>query len=73
MEISWDGALPTQEQWESLQGRAFECLEDIKGAQTAISTRAMLELLSHGAPTGSIREPYEASNGCIDHRRTGPS
>ncbi len=45
MEISWDGVLPTPEQWELLQGRAFECLEDIKGAQMAISTRAMLELL----------------------------
>ncbi len=53
MEISWDGALPTQEQWESLQGRAFECLEDIKGAQMAILTRAMLELLHRmGHPQG---------------------
>ncbi len=45
MEISWDGALPTQEQWESLQGRALECLEGIKWAQMAISNRVMLELL----------------------------
>ncbi len=45
MEISWDGVPPTPEQWESLQGHPFECLEDIKGAQTVISTRAMLELL----------------------------
>ncbi len=53
MEISWDGAVPTQEQWESLQGRALECLEDIKGAQAAISNRAMLELLCRmGYPQG---------------------
>ncbi len=53
MEISWDGVLPTPEQWGLLQGRAFECLEDIKGAQTAISTRAMLELLRRmGSPQG---------------------
>ncbi len=54
MEISWDGVLPTPEQWESLQGRAFECMEDIKGAQSAISTRALLELLRRlGQPQAS--------------------
>ncbi len=55
MEISWDGVLPTQEQWESVQGHAFECLEGIKGAQMAISTRVMLELLRRmGHPQGPI-------------------
>ncbi len=44
-EISWDGVPPTQEQWDVLEGRAFECLEDIKGAQMAILTMAMLKLL----------------------------
>ncbi len=52
--ISWDGVLPTPEQWDSLQGHTFECLEDIKGAQSAISTRALLELLHRmGQPQAS--------------------
>ncbi len=45
MEISWDGVLPTQEQWNVLEGRVFEVLEDIKGTHSTISTRVLLELL----------------------------
>ncbi len=65
MEISWDGALPTQEQWKSLQGRVFECLEDIKGAQMAILTRVMLELLrcmGHlQGPSANLMNPQMAT------------
>ncbi len=45
METSWDGVTPTKEQWDSLGGHAFECLEDTKGAQSIISSRAILEPL----------------------------
>ncbi len=61
MEISWDCVLPTQEQWDVLEGRAFECLEDIKGAQMAISTRAMLELWNYYAAWGTPRPHLQTS------------
>ncbi len=54
MEINWDSVVPTGEQWQSLGGCAFECLEDINGQQSTISSRALLELLHHlGEPLAS--------------------
>ncbi len=65
METSWDGVSPTQELWDVLKDHAFECLEDIKGAQSAISTRVMLESLRHmGHPqtqSANLMKPQMAS------------
>ncbi len=47
MEVSWDRVTPTPEQWDLLGSHAFKCLEDIKGQQSTISSRALLELLCH--------------------------
>ncbi len=61
MAVNLDGVIPTQEQWGVLEGHAFECLEDIKGAQSAISTRALLELLhrmgQHQASSANLMKP----------------
>ncbi len=58
----------------ALEGYAFECLEDIKGVQVAISTRAMLELLRHmgqlHAPSANLTKPRMAAliiNALVSH------
>ncbi len=65
MGINWDGVPPTPEQWDALEGHAFEHLEDIKGVQVAISTRAMLELLrcmgQPQTPSANLTKPQMAA------------
>ncbi len=53
------------EQWQRLGSHAFECLEDIKGQQSTISSRALLELLHRlgdpQASTANLTEPRMAA------------
>ncbi len=66
MEISWDRATPTQEQWDTMGRHTFEYLEDIKGTQSTISSRALSELLHHlghtQASTASSTKPQMAAS-----------
>ncbi len=45
MAVNWGGVSPTEEQWSVLEGHPLECLEDVRGAQSTISMRALMELL----------------------------
>ncbi len=80
METNWDGVVPTGEQWQSLGSHAFECLEDIKGQQSAISSRALLELLhclrDPQASTVNLTKPQMAAliiGALVPCKRRAPS
>ncbi len=53
MAISWNGSVPTEEQWVSLEGHPLEVLDSIKGMHSTISSNALMELLHRlGQPQG---------------------
>ncbi len=65
MAVNWDGVSTTEDQWMALEGCPFDCLEDVRGQQSATSTRALMELLHRldcpQTPCANLTKPKMAS------------
>ncbi len=62
--VDWNGVVPTDGQWESLGACPFEKLEDIKGTQSAISSKCFARIVAmFGPASGLLSEHDEAEGG----------